>query len=173
MRRAPDGGQQQRGPIRAGVVRQIARYRWSSYQATMGLAECPEWLSTDWILRQFGKRRAMAQQRYAQFVADGVKGVSPWTAVRGQTLLASDEFVETMRSLQTGKETLKEIPRAQRLLHCPALGSLFPKSVRGDKPTRDEANRKAYLEYGYSMAAIALQLGLHYSTISKVVSGAR
>lgn len=115
----------------------------------------------------------MARQRYAQFVADGVKGASPWTAVRGQTLLGSDEFVETMRSLLPGMENLKEIPRAQRLLHRPALGSLFPQSVRADKPTRDEAIRKAYLEYGYSMAAIASQLGLHYSTISKIVSGER
>jgi len=160
-------------PIRAGMVKHIARYRWSSYPAMMGLAECPEWLFTDWILSQFGKRRAVAQQRYAQFVLDGVNGASPWPAVRGQTLLGSEAFVEKMRSLLTGMENLKEIPRAQRLLHRPVLGDLFPESGQGDKPARDEVIRKAYLEYGYSMAAIASQLGLHYSTVSKIVSGAR
>jgi putative transposase len=37
----------------------------------------------------------------------------------------------------------------------------------------DEAIRKAYLDYGYSMAAIARHAALHYSTVSKVIKGVR
>ena len=43
-------------PIRAAMVAQIEHYAWSSYPATMGLAECPAWLETDWVLGHKPKR---------------------------------------------------------------------------------------------------------------------
>lgn len=43
-------------PIRAGRVEHIERYAWSSYPATMGLAQCPAWLKTDWVLGHKPKR---------------------------------------------------------------------------------------------------------------------
>jgi hypothetical protein len=42
------------------------------YAATAGLARVPEFLSTGWILAQFGKRRAQAQKQYREYVRDGV-----------------------------------------------------------------------------------------------------
>lgn len=160
-------------PIRADMVKHIEHYPWSSYPATMGLAACPVWLITDWVLGQLGKRRAVARQRYADFIAEGGGLPSPWSAVRGQALLGSEAFVEKMRPLLEGKDEIKEIPRAQRLLHRPSLGELFTETVRGDKVLRNEAMRKAYLAYGYSMAAIARHAGVHYSTVSKVIKGER
>ena len=41
------------------------------------------------------------------------------------------------------------------------------------KQTRDEIIRRAYLEYGYAMAAITRRAEIHYSTVSKVVRGER
>ncbi|MDX8399002.1 MAG: helix-turn-helix transcriptional regulator [Gallionellaceae bacterium] len=38
---------------------------------------------------------------------------------------------------------------------------------------RNDAIRKAYLEYGYTMAAIASKLGIHYSAVSKIIKGDR
>lgn len=160
-------------PIRTAMVKHIEHYPWSSYPATMGLADCPGWLNTDWLLCQFGKRRAVAQRHYADFVAEGVGLLSPWSAVRGQALLGSETFVEKMCPLLEQKAKLKEIPRAQRLLHRPSLMALFTKAVQGDKVLRDDAMRKAYLDYGYSMAAIARHAGVHYSTVSKVIKGER
>lgn len=43
-------------PIRAGRVEHIERYAWSSYPATIGLAQCPAWLKTDWVLGHKPKR---------------------------------------------------------------------------------------------------------------------
>jgi putative transposase len=160
-------------PVRAGIVAQVEHYGWSSYPATMGLAACPAWLETDWVLGQFAKTRAVARRRYAAFVAEGVGLSSPWSAVRGQSLLGSEAFVEKMRPLLEGARDLKEIPRTQRLLHRPTLRQMFTKAVQGDKVLRDEAIRKAYLDYGYSMAAIARHAALHYSTVSKVIKGVR
>jgi putative transposase len=160
-------------PVRARVVKQIDRYPWSSYPATMDISACPGWLSTDWLLGQFAKRRSLAQQRHAEFVAQGIKRPSPWSAVRGQVLLGTDSFAEKMRPLLAGKEELKEIPRAQRLLHRPSLEKLFAKGVSGNKVMRDKTIRKAYSEHGYSMAAIAEHAGVHYSTVSKIIKGER
>jgi putative transposase len=80
---------------------------------------------------------------------------------------------ENAHPLFEGKDELKEIPRAQRLLHRPGLMALFTKPVQGDKILRDEAIWKAYLDYGYSMEAIARHAGVHNSTASKVIKGGR
>jgi len=45
-----------------------------------------------------------------------------------------EDFVETIRPLRQGARDLKEIPRAQRLLHRPSLARMFTKAVQGDKP---------------------------------------
>lgn len=160
-------------PIRAGMVEQIEHYAWSSYPATMGLAGCPAWLETDWVLGQFAKTRAAARRRYAEFVAEGAGLPSPWSAVRGQALLGPEAFVEKMRPLLEGLFDLKEIPRAQRLLHRPSLESMLANVAQGDKVLRNEAIRKAFLDYGYSMATIARHAKVHYSTVSKVIKGER
>ena len=160
-------------PLRAGMVPDIERYPWSSYPATRGLVEPLGWFTPDWVLSQFGTRRASAQRRYAEFVAEGRGLPSPWAAVRGQALLGSESFVDTMRPLLEEKHPLKEIPRAQRLLHRPSLRQLFPRVVRDDKVLRDTSIRQAYLDYGYSMAAIATHAAVHYSTVSKIVKGER
>jgi putative transposase len=40
-------------PVRARAVRSARDWRWSSYRATAGMAEAPEFLTTDWVLAQF------------------------------------------------------------------------------------------------------------------------
>lgn len=160
-------------PVRARMLKHPGRYRWSSYAATVGAVPQPSWLSTDWILGQFARTRSVAQRRYAEFVAQGQNLSSPWTALKGQVLLGSESFVGKMRALLRTKETLREIPRAQRLAHRPELASLFPTRVRRNKRARDVAIRRACLEYRYTMAATAREAGVHYSTVSKVIKGER
>ena len=160
-------------PLRAGMVTHPAHYLWSSYPVTRGLVECPGWFTSDWVLSQFGARRADAQRRYAEFVTEGTSLPSPWSAVRGQALLGSESFVDTMRPLLEGKQTLKEIPRGQRLLHRPSLTQLFTKGIRADTRLRDVTIRTACVDYGYSMVTIAYHADIHYSTVSKIVKGER
>ena len=160
-------------PVRAKMTKHIERYPWSSYPATLGMTASPGWLNTDWLLGQFGKRRSIARPRYAEFIAQGIGLASPWAALQGQVLLGTEPFVEKIRPLLEGKDELTEIPRAQRFLNRPSLKKLFTKAVRSDKMIRDKSMRQAYLEYGYSMAAIADSAGVHYSTVSKIIKGER
>lgn len=144
-------------PVRAKLVRAAKDWRWSSYRATAGLAEVPSFLTTDWVLGQFGEKRREAQRRYRRFVSEG-KGASPWEELKGQIYLGSDAFIE---QLPKPDEIVKEIPRIQRQGVRPSLDELF-----AEAPI-DEAIAAAYREYGYTMKAIADYLGVHYATVSR------
>lgn len=160
-------------PVRANMVTDINRYLWSSYPATVGSQPAPAWLTTEWVLGQFGNRRALAQRKYAEFVAQGQNLSSPWPALKGQALLGSAQFVEQLQPLLAGVRDIKEVPRGQRLAHRPDLAMLFPIAICKDKQARDGAIRRAYLEYGYTMAAIARETKIHYSTVSKIIKRER
>jgi hypothetical protein len=59
-------------PVRAGMVEDPGKYPWSSFRATAGKAASPDFLSTDWILKQFAETRLRAQVEYRRFVLGGI-----------------------------------------------------------------------------------------------------
>ena len=88
-------------------------------------------------------------------------------------LLGSETFVDALRPYIQDAEKLDEVPRAQRLLNRPTLPDLFKRKKKLIKAERDDKIRTAHLQYGYTLAEIGRFLELHYSTISRVVSGDR
>jgi len=153
-------------PLRLKAVKNISRYRWSSYRATAGEVQAPAWLKTDWVLSHFGRSSAVAQRKYAEFVDAGVSLPSPLTRVKSQVLLGSAAFVKKLKQRLLNKAENKRDKKTPRR---PALNSLFPLKVRKDKSLRNEAIKQAYQAYGYTMAAIADAAQIHFSTVSKVV----
>jgi putative transposase len=143
-------------PIRVKGKGDIRAWKWSSYRATAGLASVPEFLSTDWVLEQFGKNRAKAQKQYREFVREGLEN-RPWEKLKGQIYLGSEEFIERH---SPGKQKLKEIPRAQLKAVKPSLERIFAKSG-------ERGIAQAYKEYGYRLQEIAAHLGVHYATVSR------
>jgi len=75
-------------PVRAGMVKKPDKWMWSSYRASMGLVAAQPFLAVDGLLAQFAKRRAVAQARYARFVAEGIKAPSPWQDLKGQVFIS-------------------------------------------------------------------------------------
>src|ERR1043165_4181295 len=59
-------------PVRAKAAEHPGRWKWSSYGGPAGTAKPHPALTTDWVLGQFGARRVAAQQRYREFVRDGL-----------------------------------------------------------------------------------------------------
>lgn len=57
-------------PVRARIVRQPGAYPYSSHRAYLGREELP-WLTTDWVLGQFGSRVGLARSRFVRFVHEG------------------------------------------------------------------------------------------------------
>jgi putative transposase len=114
-------------PLRVKGGASAENWKWSSYRATAGLAAVPEFLSTDWILAQFGNRRAQAQKQYREFVRDGVES-RPWENLKEQIYLGSEAFIKKHTTPNTD---LKEIPRIQLRAAKPSLNRIFAK--RGDR----------------------------------------
>lgn len=87
--------------------------------------------------------------------------------------MGSEDFVETLRPYIQDAEKLDEVPRAQRLVSRPTLSDLFENKDGLVKSKRDDKIREAHLQCGYSLAEIGRFLDLHYSTVSRIVSGDR
>ena len=156
-------------PVRAGLAKRPQMYRWSSYRATAGLEQAPEWLTREWVLAQFSPQRRRAERQYQEFVQDGRGTASPWAQVEGQVVLGQPHFVETLKPLLADKARVQEIPRAQRLVARPALGEILRAKRVVVRDERDQAVWEAHVQYGYSLTAIGQHLGLHYTTISKII----
>ncbi len=56
-----------RNPVRAGIVKRLADYRWSSYRVYAYGRKTPDWLATDLILSQF-KGESDRQKSYREKV---------------------------------------------------------------------------------------------------------
>jgi hypothetical protein len=152
------------------MVKHPGNYRWSSYKATAGITKMPSFLSIDWILKQFGKKRKVARQRYREFVQAGMDHRSPWEDLKAQCILGSKAFIEKIAPKVKDRSDLTEIPREQRYASRPALEEIFSPQKVKSKEERNTAIHRAYFENGYSMAEISRHVGLHYTTISKIVN---
>lgn len=150
-------------PLRAGMVKKLEDWPWSSYFATCGQASSPEWLQIDWIMSQFGRQRASAIRKYVEFVHEGARLPSVWTQLQGQIYLGSESFVKKMQSLIEKKPALDEIPRVQRRVLTQSLADF---EQRHD---RNEAIARAYLSGQHTMTAIAAHFCVHYTTVSRLV----
>lgn len=136
-------------PVRARMVRDPAKWPWSSYLAMIGAVESPGWLDTDGLLAGFAKRRGDARRRYIQFVAEE-KGVnSIWRHVRAQVFLGDDAFVANSLRHTKGNDDVN-VPKPQQRPPPPSLDH-----IASQYATRDEAIVAAHATGGYRYQEIA------------------
>ncbi|MCG2725929.1 MAG: transposase [Elusimicrobia bacterium] len=154
-------------PVRAGMVKDIKNWKWSSYPAMVGLEEAPEYLSVNWLLGQFGNNRTAAQRLYKQFVQEGINKTLLWDEIKGGIFLGSEKFIKKFGKILSHKNDMKEIPRIQRKAGRPEISKLLKKSL--NKNIRNKQICKAYTKYAYTLKEIADYLNIHYTTVSKVV----
>jgi len=152
-------------PVRARMVRDAGDWPWSSFRATAGVTPAPDWLETDWILAAFAGSLQDAQSAYRGFVAEGNNQPSPWEALKNQIFLGSEAFVAEMQRQIDGNRRLSEIPKTQRRPLPRPLAWYFR-----HHRDRDRAIFEAFRSGGYSMREIGEHIGLHYSTISRIIS---
>ena len=150
-------------PVRAGMVRDCADWRWSSYRAMISAAPAEAWLQTDTLLAQFSKNRKAAIKCYVDFVRAGVGLPSLWEKLCNQIYLGSPDFVIDVQG-QTDKLDIDEIPLAQR--RPPALTLAEYQTVSSNS---SEAMTRAYLSGAYSMREIAKYFDVHYASVSRAV----
>lgn len=156
--------------VRARMVRSAKdwSWSWSSYRSSAGLADCPSWLETDWLLSAFSDKRAEAIERYRAFVAAGKNQPAPWESLKNQIFLGTDAFVQKMQSSIPVNEDLSEVPLGQRRAK--------PKPIEhyvACSNNRDDAITLAYNSGGYGLKEIGKHFGLHYSRVSRIIGRLR
>ncbi len=82
--------------------------------------------------------------------------------------MGTEGFAEALTDHVIGKNTLKEIPKEQRLLGRPSLKKLFNQTAK-EKTKRDQTIIDAVYQHGYCQIEVARYLDLHYSTISRLI----
>ena len=90
--------------------------------------------------------------------------------MEAQSLLGVEGFAEALKDHVTGKRTVREIPKGQRLIGRVSLDKLFEKAGK-TKARRDRLIAEAVNEHGYSQVEVARHLHLHYSSISRLMKG--
>ena len=153
-------------PVRAGLARTAGDFRWSSYRATCQLDDPHPCLTQDWLYSLFDGKSDAAVRKLASFVADGMTGGNPFLQTKGQVALGTDTFWNELKPVVTERMCVKEIPVAQRMLDRPQLSTLFS---AGDKHARNGAISVAVERWGYSQKEVADFLGLHYSSVSRIL----
>ncbi|HEY6546935.1 MAG TPA: transposase [Vicinamibacteria bacterium] len=154
-------------PVRAGMVTAAEEYPWSSLRAVLGLTPSPAWLALDGIRAMFGSRT-----RYLDFVRAGVGAPSPWTGLRG-AVLGSDPFVAALGDRLGSIALASEHPRRERLVARESLSARLPVDETYDREVRNARIREVARRPDYTQAEIGRHLGLHYSTISRIVAQGR
>lgn len=145
-----------------------ANYKWSSYRALAGQVKAPRLLHSDDVIRSFGKRVSDARRKYRDYIREGVEVESPLSNITNQVLLGSASFINEMQPILQGERLSKRGPKAVKKRR--SLNMLFRKVGDKTRPERNELIKKAHLEHGYTLMEIGEHLGLHYTTVSKVVN---
>ena len=156
-------------PVRAKAVKEPAEWQWSSCRAMTGLERPHKCLTLDWVLRQFGSRAAEAKRKYVEFIEAGKGAESIWKKVKGQILLGDEGFVDQFRDALKDSKRIKELPKSQRYMNRPTLEEYFRSKDLSDKRERAVAIKEAVEHYGYSQRQIADQIGLHFTSISRIM----
>ena len=150
-------------PVRAAMVSMPEEWRWSSYNATMGLCAAAAWQDVGWLLHQFGEEPECAREHYRSFVLAGIGKSSPLAETQHQVILGDAAFVEQHRPC-LGEMNLTAITRLQRRLAARTLSN-----YEMVYPDRDQAMFQAYQSTAFTMAEIGTHFGVSYKTVSRAV----
>jgi hypothetical protein len=86
-----------------------------------------------------------------------------------ENILGDEDFVGSLVEYVKGKKQIPEITKGQRFMNKPPLGDIFKSEVIGDRQRRDSKIEEAVLEYGYSQREVADYLGMHFTSVSRIL----
>lgn len=104
-------------PVRASIAKRPEGYRWSSYQY-YNEKKPPKWLKVDFILSYFGRKKAIAEQKYCEFVNSliNIEYDNPLKDTIASTILGEDNFVkEIIEKHLTDKKVDRNLPALREL----------------------------------------------------------
>ena len=173
-------------PLRAGMVKRLINYRWSSYPAYAYNRRHPKWLNMELILSQLQSENKHQQYREkCQKYSNEHRRV--WEDVRHGFLYGSRKFVKRIKnrhmisdpdpaipqqkSVMRDSDPLELLNKASKLLQCDLKRIANSPRVReSDKLNRDILLYLLWQEGKYTNEKIGNILGLTHSAVSRRVS---
>lgn len=179
-----------RNPLRAGMVKRLADYKWSSYLYYAYNQKHPPWLKTDPILSQASsaKDKHRVYRNKVQQYSDETESVHE--NVKFGFILGSQEFIEHIQNTYLSEKPHGELPQLNRMLREADPKTLihetakllscdidfFKESGRLTGEDRDKRDAIVYLLWAtgrYSNQKIGDLMGLTYSSVSRRIKNAK
>ena len=146
-------------PVRARLVANPAEWPWSSYSATAGIGQAPDFLYLDWVGWAFCRSSAdQPAVMYRRFVE---RGPMLRSTLSLPAIAANQDDV--LQELQSSEGRDRWLPHTHREHVRPSLADLFGRAET-DCRLRHRLIYEAHATYGYSLVEIATALRLHPST---------
>ena len=161
-------------PVRAGMAKCVDEYRWTGHRALVGRDSQP-WMTTDWVLAQFGSTTVVARKRYEAFVQEAIGEEERKEFQQGThegRIIGDDAFAEEAIRSAEGKSrctvTLDDVLSAV----CHHYGVTENEMAAAGKIRRlSEARAAAAFLVrelpGLSLVSLATRLGREVSALSR------
>jgi REP element-mobilizing transposase RayT len=151
-------------PVAARLVTRAEDYEWSTYAATVALAALPSYLSLQWMTALFPSESLRESQRRLRHLLSEAKPVDAYLQDEG-TYVAPGAVRRVLRSYVGEQLQVGLLPCMYRSALRLQLPELVQPGLSG-RP-RAAAIYDAHVLHGYTLAAIARELRLDQSTVSK------
>ena len=160
-------------PVRAGLVRRVSDYSWSSCRAYFDARFAPPWLAWRQVLSEHGLVLRRARDSYRKFLHDGVaSGVKdPLAAVVASCVLGSRDFVDKVTELLRERPFDREIPSARVLANGPDVATIERLVCRQFETSPESLRRKG--RHSNDARKVAVFLCRRLTPTSVVHLGAR
>jgi putative transposase len=161
-------------PVRAGLTEDTLDYAWSSHRAYLGLEELP-YLTTDWVLGQFGRQVKASRRKYAEFIAKGKNEEHREEYYRGESdnrILGDDSFVQKLLAREENEKppSLAAIVKAVcRHYKIRESDMKTPSRARILSEARGVVGWLATESAAASLSEVAACFGRDLATVSRVV----
>jgi putative transposase len=176
-----------RNPLRAGLVKRLADYQWSSYNAyAYKKSTFPNWLNIKFILSRFtSKDQHRSYRLKAQNYSDENKQI--WEDVKHGLIFGSEQFIEKIKNKFLKKNKDLELPQhnqlkndfdinqfidqASKILNC----RILEEKVSRHSPAIFKENRDLTVYYLKQYSELSNQIigdkfSISYSAVSKIVT---
>ncbi len=163
-------------PVRVGMVKAPLEYPWSSYRYFVGRDKKPKWLTTEFVLGDFGGEGRRGFRKYREYVEGGQDEEldNPLKKVIASTFLGDKEFIERIKLEYLGKKEIdrRDLPALKKILIGPSL-ELIEKAVikgvgRGDLLFKKICIYLSYQHSGLNLREIGGYFGMQRSAISQL-----
>ncbi len=166
--------------LRAGLITDLLKYRWSSYHYYVRRRAKPRWLEVNDILEMLSENPRKQSRLYKRFVEDGFSETSsPFEKVYAQTILGEQDFVDEVMDMIDLKKN-QEIPASRKLIDRYGFDNILSAVSRvTNKSTaeildggRFSLERKILIYFlrvktAMSLKEIGERFGISYSAVSQ------